>query len=234
MINSNYPRTSSVSSVPVAVDQLRKLTKDGIMYAAFFGTGSVLSDCLSTYNAIRGVDPFDFSKSNSLGVMGPISFIFLYGALKFIPVVFKWVRLAWLSTTATRNLEPKIDEKAAAWLSVIPVINMVGLMYILEWLVVRSRSATDPTVKWYSVKSINPNATAFVYALAAHIIGMILPTVPIIERRGAAGLIVSSAVSSFGLILALVYGYKVCAETNENLAQSQSDVLNLAPVPSSH
>ena len=232
MINSNYPREGSITSLPLAVDQLRKLTKEGIQWAAFFGTGSVLSDCLSTYSAIMGIDPFDFSKSNSLGLMGPLSFIYLYGAVKFIKVVFKWVLLAWQSTTVARSVEPKISAKAAAWLSVFPVINLVGLMYILEWLVVRSRSATDPTVKWYSIKSVNPTATAFVYSLGGHLIGMILPLFPVIERRGAMGNVFSSAVGSICLILALVYGYKLSVETNDNLAESQSERANLVPTPS--
>ncbi|MEI7575307.1 MAG: hypothetical protein WCK51_00310 [Armatimonadota bacterium] len=209
---SQYPRPGDVTDYLVPTQQLQRLVQFGLIWGGLW-VGS--STVLSTFELVWG--PKYLDDSGKLLLFAPLALGYLVFAIAFGVIVFQWVGLAWQTVVGLRGLQPRVSSKGAAWLSVMPVVNLISLIYVLDFLVVRSRSKDERTMNALSVGSTEPLATVFCYALVTHFCTLsfeLIPTLRILINTASIGFNLVDMVSH---IACYWLGYLLSRKVNDQL-----------------
>ena len=219
---SNYPRTGDVANVVVPAEQLERFVRLAFIWGSFMTiAGAVL---LAVDQSFFREPNWESNPASLIASGGSLLFSLLLGII-FAMFVHKWVRLAWDTTVRARSLEPRISANAAAWLSVIPIINLLALVYIMDFLVIRSRSSEARTMGPFSVASGDPLATWFCYLLCTQFFMIVISFFPTFSKLfNTEGLLFSSVDFLIQLICFLL-GYKLSKQVNHQLSKSVRPVI---------
>lgn len=150
-IESNYPRSNSFPFEQADIEGLHKNAKWGLYFVNAQALFYTLSMVLAEAPAIVCILLF-----------------FLSGLGTLIYVVI-WVTNAHYAVCSLRGIQPRMPSLLLGILSGIPyVLFFMPLAYALDFLVVRSRSETEPTMKWYSCFSKSLRVNLFAIAVITY------------------------------------------------------------------
>lgn len=212
MSYSQYPRPGDVTDYPVPTQQLQRLVQFGLIWGGLWvGTSTVLSAMEMVWG------PKFMDDSGKLLIYAPFVLGYLVFAIAFSVIVFQWVGLAWQTVVGLRSLQPRVNSKGAAWLSVIPMVNFGSLMFIMDFLVVRSRSKDERTMNVLSVASADPLATAFWYALATHFCTVFCELIPTFRKYINTDSVAYGLVDMVSHIACYWLGYLLSRKVNDQL-----------------
>jgi hypothetical protein len=203
-IESNYPRSNSFPIDKADIEALQKNAKWGLYFVNAQALFYTLSMVLAELPAIICILLF---------------FVSGLGTLVFIII---WVTNAHYAVCSLRGIHSRIPSIFVGILSGIPyVLFFVPLSYTLDFLVIRSRSETERTMRWYSSFSRSLRVNLFAIALIAYTTLVGYSFLTIITNRPARyqGLMDWIAFTCF--LYGLVVGVKIVWQVNH-----QIEVLN--------
>ncbi len=209
---AQYPRPGDVTDYPVPTQQLQRLVQFGAIWGGLWVASSTV---LSTLELVWG--PKFFDDSGKLLIFAPLVLGYMIFAIAFGVIVFQWVGLAWQTVVGLRSRQPRVTSKGAAWLSVMPIVNLISLIYVLDFLVVRSRPKDERTMNALSVGSAEPLATGFCYALVTHFCTLsfeLIPTLRIFINTESVAFILVDMISH---IACFWLGYLLSRKVNAQL-----------------
>ncbi len=209
---TQYPRPGDVTDYPVPTQQLQRLVQFGLIWGGLW-VGS--STVLSTLELVWG--PKFLDDSEKLLIFAPLVLGSIVFAIAFGVIVFQWVALAWQTVVALRGLEPRVSSKSAAWLGVMPVVNLISLVYLMDYLVVRSRSKDERTMNALSVGSTEPLATGFCYALLTHFCTLSFELIPTMRIFINTESVAFNLVDMISHIVCFWLGYLLSRKVNDQL-----------------
>ena len=153
-IQSNYPRQDIALWLATELNRLAKLTKLDTILAGLYALG-VLTFDISSRTLVKD------TPSSLIIPMARIN-----GALfiAIVVVTIWWIYRASPVVWKIRNhVSPHSASTTALFCLVSPVLLFIPMSHILDFLVVRSKSADASTMKWYSIKSRSLLVTVFMY-----------------------------------------------------------------------
>lgn len=209
---AQYPRPGDVTDYTVPTQQLQRFVQFGLIWGGLWILSSWM---LSLLHIIWG--PKAIETSSQFVVIAAFLLFYLIFALSFAVIVFQWVRLAWQTVLGMRKPQTRLAPNAAAWLSVIPYVNFVGLTYVMDFLVIRSRSKDERTMNAFSVTSSEPLATAFYYVLVIHFLTATLDLIPIVKKYIDTDSIGFTAIDMLSQLACYWLGYLISKKVNDQL-----------------
>ena len=170
-IQSNYPRTNQIGNKPVDVPALQRIALSGLVW--------VVANWILFFAVfiVAAVIP----RADAVGKTTALLWFGTYVGIAWC--VALWVYRAHQAVCALRSVEPRMPSSLVAGLSVVPIVLFgVPLSYAMDFLIVRSESPNNPTMKWTSLWSRSGQVNVLAALLAAPSIGLLfclLKRVPI-------------------------------------------------------
>ena len=217
MSYSNYPRAGDVVGKEVPSEQLAKHVRLGLIWGSFMTFGFAI------FLGFEQNISTDLNWGEQGAAAGAVSmaalFLVIFSVL-FAVQIFKWVHLAWEATVRLRDIDPQISAIGAASLSIVPVINLVALIYIMDFLVIRSQSNELPTMNAFSVASQDRSVTWFCYVLCTQCFLVVMPYLSFTAKLFNTDGLMFTVVYFLIQLLSFLMGYKLSVQVNTQLKRA--------------
>ncbi len=215
-IESNYPRSNSFSIETADVEGLHKNAKWGLYFvnaqALFYTLSMVLNE--------------------TAGVICIL--LFYLSGLGTLVYIIIWVTNAHYAVCALRGIHSRIPSLLLGILSGIPyVLFFMPLSYALDFLMVRSRSATEPTMRWYSYFSKSLRVNLFAIALIGYVTLVSLSIVSAFLPRPIQYLGFMEWIAYTCFLYGLIVGVKIVWQVNANIEKLATEMRSEMPLASS-
>ena len=158
-IQSNYPRAKAEVTL-VEIAKMRSAAKVGQLALFAFTAVIIISNLFPNFG--KKAEPSTTDLLAGLAILVTV----LFSVVATMCCTMSWITKAHRAVCILRGITPRVPSRLLGFLGGIPyLLFSLPLCYALDFLVVRSESPDEPTMRWFSFSSRSNIVNLFAAAI---------------------------------------------------------------------